>query len=412
MASTGWYDGLAGQRLANHPAGGQKPISIQRYMTDPIYLDYNATTPVAPQVLDAMLPWLREQFGNPSSTHDLGRRAAQAVAHARSQVAELIGALPQEIVFTGCATEANNLALLGVARALIARGASKRHLIISAVEHPAVWAPAMQLRAQGWEVTVVPVDGFGRVCPDDVTTALRDDTALVSVMHANNEVGTLQPITQISQHTRQRGILLHTDAAQSVGKVPVRVDELGVELLTLAGHKFYAPKGIGALYVRCGTPIHPVLYGAEQERGLRPGTENVAAIVALGAAAALASDSLLATQAHLCALRERLHKALTSAIPGLLLNGHPEQRLPNTLHISFPGVSGRALLTEAAGVVSASVGSACHSEQDAVSGVLAAMGVDAGRAAGAVRLSVGRMTTLAEVDLAAEGLTAAWRRLQ
>jgi cysteine desulfurase len=381
-------------------------------MTDPIYLDYNATTPVAPPVLEAMLPWLGAQFGNPSSTHPLGRRAAQAVATARNQVAELIGALPQEIVFTGCATEANNLALLGVARALIASGSPKRHLVISAVEHPAVMVPAMQLRAEGWEVTILPVDGFGRVCTDDVATALRDDTALVSVMHANNEVGTLQPITQISQHTRQRGILLHTDAAQSVGKVPVRVDDLGVDLLTLAGHKFYAPKGIGALYVRGGTPIHPVLYGAEQERGLRPGTENVAAIVAIGAAAALVGDALLATQAQLCALRDRLHNALVAAIPGLQLNGHPELRLPNTLHISFPCVSGRALLTEAASVLAASVGSACHSEQEAVSGVIAAMGVDAGRAAGAVRLSVGRMTTLAEVDLAAAGLFAAWRRLQ
>ncbi|MDO9164914.1 MAG: cysteine desulfurase family protein [Rhodoferax sp.] len=377
-------------------------------MNNPIYLDYNATTPVAPEVLDAMLPWLRGEFGNPSSTHVYGRRAAQAVAAARRQVAELIGAQAQEIVFTGCATEANNLALLGVARAL---GVEKRHLVVSAVEHPAVMVPALYLRDQGWALTVLPVDAFGRISPDALADALRPDTALVSVMHANNEVGTLQPIREISRMTRERGILLHTDAAQSAGKLPLNVDELGVDLLTLAGHKFYAPKGVGALYVRDGTPIRSVLHGAEQEHGLRPGTENVAAIVGLGAAAALARASLLTASEHLCTLRDRLHGDLAASIPCLRLNGHPEHRLPNTLHVSFPGVSGRALLAEAADVVAASVGSACHSEHDAVSGVLAAMGADAARASGAVRLSVGRMTTSEEVKRAAEGLAAAWQRL-
>lgn len=377
-------------------------------MNNPIYLDYNATTPVAPEVLDAMLPWLRGEFGNPSSAHAYGRRAAQAVAAARRQVAELIDAQAQEVVFTGCATESNNLALLGVARAL---GVEKRHLVVSAVEHPAVMAPALYLRDQGWALTVLPVDAFGRISPDALADALRPDTALVSVMHANNEVGTLQPIREISRMTRERGILLHTDAAQSAGKLPLNVDELGVDLLTLAGHKFYAPKGVGALYVRDGTPIRSVLHGAEQEHGLRPGTENVAAIVGLGAAAALARASLLAASEHLRALRDRLHGDLAASIPGLRLNGHPEHRLPNTLHVSFPSVSGRALLAEAADVVAASVGSACHSEHDAVSGVLAAMGADASRAAGAVRLSVGRMTTSEEVKRAAEGLAAAWQRL-
>lgn len=380
-------------------------------MTDPIYLDYNATTPVAPEVLDAMLPWLREQFGNPSSTHAYGRRAAQAVATARCQVADLIGAKPHEIVFTGCATESNNLALLGTARSVIAKGSPKRHIVISAVEHPAVMAPAMQLRAQGWHVTVLPVDALGRVSAEQVAKALRDDTALVSIMHANNEVGTLQPIPEIAAVTRQRGIHLHTDAAQSAGKVPLNVDALGVDLLTLAGHKFYAPKGIGALYVRAGTPVLSVLHGADQEHGLRPGTENVAAIVALGAAAALANVSLENMAAHMLTLRNQLHQALIAAIPGLQLNGHPEQRLPNTLHVSFPGVSGRLLLAEVAEVLAASVGSACHSEHDAVSGVLAAMGVDATRAIGAVRLSVGRMTTSDEVHDAAKSLAIAWHRL-
>jgi cysteine desulfurase len=323
-------------------------------------------------------------------------------------VADLIGAHPHEIVFTGCATEANNLALLGVARAL---GTARRHLVISAVEHPAVMAPAMFLREQGWDVTVVPVDGFGRISLEVLEKSLRTETALVSVMHANNEVGTVQPIREIARLTRERGIVLHTDAAQSAGKLPLNVDELGVDLLTLAGHKFYAPKGVGALYVRAGTPIASVLHGAEQEHGLRPGTENVASIVALGAAAVAAQRSLASSSEHMREMRDHLHRRLAAAIPELKLNGHPEHRLPNTLHVSFPGVSGRALLGEAADAVAASVGSACHSEHDAVSGVLAAMGADAMRATGAVRLSVGRGTTLDEVERAAEALVCAWQQI-
>ncbi|MBW6495024.1 MAG: cysteine desulfurase [Burkholderiaceae bacterium] len=377
-------------------------------MRDPIYLDYNATTPTAPEVFDAMLPWLQAQYGNPSSTHPYGRRAQQAVATARHQVGALIGAQAGEIVFTGCATEANNLALLGVARAL---GTTRRHLVISAIEHPAVLAPAMFLREQGWDLTVVPVDGCGRISLDVLERSLRSETALVSVMHANNEVGTVQPIREIARLTRERGIVLHTDAAQSAGKLPLNVNELGVDLLTLAGHKFYAPKGVGALYVRSGTPIRSVLHGAGQEHGLRPGTENVAAIVALGAAAAIAQGSLPAAAEQMRTTRELLHQRLAATVPKLQLNGHPEHRLPNTLHVSFPGVSGRALLGAAADVVAASVGSACHSEQDAVSGVLAAMGFDSARAAGAVRLSVGRGTTRDEVERAAEALACAWRQL-
>ena len=377
-------------------------------MTDPIYLDHNATTPVAPEVLDAMLPWLRGEYGNPSSTHPYGQRAARAMATARDQVADLIGADAREIVFTGCATEANNLALLGVAHAL---GTGKRHLVVSAVEHPAVMAPALVLRDQGWALTVLPVDAFGRISPDQLANALTPDTALVSVMHANNEVGTLQPIAEIAEITRPRGILLHTDAAQSVGKLPVSVDALGVDLLTIAGHKFSAPKGVGALYIRTGTPIRSVLHGADQERGLRPGTENVALIVAMGAAAALASAALPGLSDRLRSLRDRLHAQLETGVPGLRLNGDPERRLPNTLHVSFPGVSGRSLLAAVSDTVAASVGSACHSEQDAVSGVLAAMGFGAARASGAVRLSVGRVTPPEDIDLAAAALVAAWNRL-
>jgi cysteine desulfurase len=377
-------------------------------MSTPIYLDYNATTPVAPEAADAMQPLLHEAYGNPSSTHAQGQIARQAVAEARRQVAALVGAAPEEIVFTGCATEANNLALLGVAQAL---ADTKRHLVVSAVEHPAVLAPARHLAAQGWQLTIVPVDRYGSVSPQDIARALRPDTALVSVMHANNEVGTIQPIREIAHITRERGVLLHTDAAQSAGKIGIDVDALGVDLLTLAGHKVYATKGVGALYVRKGTRIRPILYGADQEHALRPGTENVPAIVGFGVAARLARERLPEATARLRALRDRLHGLLSAAIPGLMLNGHPKQRLPNTLHVSFPGTTGRALLEQAGHVVAASLGSACHSEHDAVSGVLAAMGADSARAAGAVRLSVGAMTTPDEVNRAAQGLIEAWKAL-
>jgi cysteine desulfurase len=374
----------------------------------PIYLDYNATTPVAPEVLAAMLPYLNERFGNPSSSHPYGMRARQAVAQARDAVAALIGAQTDEIIFTGSATEANNLALLGAARAA---PPDKRHLIVSAIEHPAVMAPAEYLKTLGWEVTTLPVDGYGRADPDDLRRALRPDTFLVSVMHANNEIGTIQPIAELAALVRDHGCLMHTDAAQSAGKVGLDVDELGIDLLTLAGHKFYAPKGVGALYVRRGTPLAGILFGAEQEHGLRPGTENVPHIVALGAAATLAARRLAETAAHMRALRDALHSRLADGVPGLVLNGHPEYRLPNTLHVSFPCVTGRALLAEAAAEVAASVGSACHSEGEAVSGVLAAMGIDATRASGAIRLSTGWPATTQDIERAADALIAAWRRL-
>lgn len=370
-------------------------------MSTPVYLDYNATTPVAAEVLAAMLPYLTQHFGNPSSSHPYGLKAAEAVRAARASVAGLLGAAADEIVFTGSATEANNLALLGVARALTGQ---KRHLLVSAVEHPAVIAPALHLQSEGWELSVIPVDAYGRVDPAEVAAALRPDTALVSIMHANNEVGTIQPVAEIAAITRARGILLHTDAAQSAGKIALDVDALGVDLLTLAGHKFYAPKGVGALYVRRGTPVAPIQFGAGQERGLRPGTENVPQMVGLGAAARLARERLPAATEKLRTLRDGLHRRLSAAVPGLMLNGHPSERLPTTLNVSFPGISGRELLARVAARVAASVGSACHSDTDTVSGVLAAMGCDARRAAGAVRLSVGWMTTPEEVEAAAAAL--------
>ncbi|MBI5901682.1 MAG: cysteine desulfurase [Rhodocyclales bacterium] len=376
-------------------------------MNQPIYLDYNATTPIAVEVVSAMRPWIEAQFGNPSSSHAYGLAARQAVAEARTNVAELIGAVDGEIVFTGSATEANNLALLGMARAAPAH---KRHLLVSDVEHPAVMQPALHLREYGWDLSIVPVDAYGRVDPEAVRAALRPDTALVSVMHANNEVGTLQPVAEIAQLAHANGSLMHADAAQSAGKVEIDVDRLGVDLLTLAGHKFYAPKGVGALFVRSGTPLKPIVFGADQEHGLRPGTENVAQIVGLGAAAWLAQLRFHQAASHLEMLRDELHALLSAAVPGLELNGHPHLRLPNTLHVSFPGVSGRDLLATTTGVA-ASVGSACHSDADAVSGVLAAMGCDALRTRGAVRLSVGFPTTAEEIARAAEALSDAWRRL-
>ena len=374
-------------------------------MNTPIYLDYNATTPVNPLVADAIEPYLREHFGNPSSNHVYGRNAHQAVERAREQVASLIGAHADEIVFTGCATEANNLAIRGAARALVDKG---RHLITSAVEHPAVEQPFQRLSDDGWEVTVIPVDSYGQVDPAKLSEALRNDTVLVSIMHANNEVGTIQPVEEIAAITRPRGILLHTDAAQSVAKIPVSVDDLGVDLLTLAGHKFYATKGVGALYVRRGTTLQPVLVGAGHEAGLRPGTENVPAIVGLGEAARLAKEHKSTTR-QLRERRDQLHTRLAEAIPRLLLNGHPEQRLPNTLNLSFPGIDGRDLLAHVEDELAASVGSACHEDDEAVSGVLGAMGIETERARSAVRLSIGTPTTDVEIERAAEALTAAWQ---
>ena len=378
-------------------------------MTKPVYLDYNATTPIDPQVADAIVPFLREHFGNPSSAHIYGRRAREAVEQARDEAARLIGATAEEIVFTGCATEANNLAIQGVARAL--RGA-KRHLITSAIEHPSVLQPFLRLQADGWGLTILPVDRNGCVDPADVARALRADTALVSVMHANNETGTIQPVAEIAAIARPHGVLVHTDAAQSIGKIAVNVDALGVDLLTLAGHKFYAPKGVGVLYVRRGIPMASVLVGAEQERGLRPGTENVPAIVGLGKAAELARQRLPEAQPRLRQLRDLLHGLLLGQIPGLVLNGHLTERLPNTLNVSFPDVDGRALLQHASERVAASVGAACHGDGHEVSGVLAAMSVPPAQARGAVRLSVGLPLSNDDAQQAAHALVAAWRQLK
>ena len=370
----------------------------------PIYLDYNATTPVAPAVLEAMLPYLAQHFGNPSSDHDYGQTTAAAVARARRQVADLLGCAPDEIVFTGGGSESDNHALLG---RVWASGLTRPHLVTSAIEHPAVLTTCRFLERQGAEVTYLPVDGQGRVDPDSVRRALRPGTVVVSVMHANNEVGTLQPLAEIAAICREAGVPLHSDAAQSVGKVPTRVDELGVDLLTIAGHKLYAPKGIGALYVRRGTPLEPLIHGAGHENGRRAGTENVPYIVALGAAAELASQSLAAEGERQRALRERLHQLLSER-NDVSLNGHPHERLPNTLSLRFAGLDGNQLLA-ATPEVAASTGSACHAGLSEPSPVLLALGVPPGEAIGTLRLSLGRPTTAGEVERAAAALTRAAR---
>ena len=361
-----------------------------------IYLDYNATTPVAPEVARAMQPFLAGEFGNPSCDYPLGLKAREAVSRARRQVADLLGAAPEDIVFTSGATEANNTVLKGVA-AKFGQG----RIITGATEHPSVLAPARFLQSQGFEVVVLPVDGAGRVDPDEVRRALTPGTILISIMHANNETGALQPVAEIGALARRIGVLCHTDAAQSVGKIPVDVGELPVDFLTVAGHKFYAPKGVGALYVRPGTAFTPLLHGASQERGRRAGTENVPYMVALGEACRLAREHLAPDAAHLKKLRDLLHERLRASFPGLVLNGPEVERLSNTLNVSFPGIAGCDLM---AGVpqVAASLGSACHAGQEAASPVLAAMGVSPEVARGAVRFSVGRYTTAAQVEEAAD----------
>ena len=372
---------------------------------DPIYLDHNATTPILPEVVDAMLPYLRDHFGNPSSAHIYGNRAHDAVERGRHQVASLIGCDAEEIVFTSGGTEANNLAIVGTTQQ-----AARRRLITSVIEHPATASPAAWLGQQGWQVVRAGVDLAGRVQLAQIEAALAEATALVTVMHSNNETGVLQPIKEVAAAAHRAGAFVHTDAAQSVGKVRIRVAELGVDLLSLAGHKLYAPKGVGALYVRRQTPLCPFLRGAGHERGLRPGTENVASIVGLGAACEIAARDLAAEAERVRRLRDRLWQRMASEIPALAINGHETDRLPNTLNVRFPGVSGTELLN-ATPEIAASTQSACHTGGESPSSVLLAMGLPAELALGAVRLTLGRSTTERLVDDAAAALVRSWRGL-
>jgi cysteine desulfurase len=372
---------------------------------NPIYLDHNATTPVDPRVVRACLPYLTEHWGNPSSGHVYGTAARAAVNAARNAVAALVGSTAGEVVFTGGGSDSDTLAIRGAGLAHRHRG---NHVITQVTEHPAVLAACDGLRRlHGFRVTVLPVDRHGLVDPTDLEAALTDDTVLVSVMHANNETGTVQPVRALADLAHSRGALIHTDASQSVGKVEVSVRDLGVDLLTLTGHKFYAPKGVGALHVRAGLRLEPSVYGGGQERGFRAGTENVALIAALGCAAELVEGDA----ERLRGLRELLHDELSALLPGrVLLNGHPTHRLPNTLNVSIEGVAGHELLA-ACPAIAASTGSACHEGTHEPSPVLTAMGLSTGRALGAVRLSVGRWTTEADVRRAAADLTEAARRL-
>lgn len=377
-------------------------------MSQPIYLDYNATTPIAGEVAAAMRPYLEGHFGNPSSSHRYGIEARRAVERARRQAAELIGAEPDEIVFTSGGSEANNTAILGTARALRDRG---RHIVTSSIEHPAVTEVCRFLEAEGWRVTWLPVDAEGRVDPAALERALAPDTVLVTIMHANNEVGTIQPIAEIARRARARGVRVHTDAAQSAGKIPVRVDALGVDLLSIAGHKLYAPKGVGALYVRRGTALAKMIHGASHEQDRRAGTENVLEIVGLGAAAEIAARELDRHAAHMRSMRDRLQQALVTRVPDLHRNGAAEERLPNTLSVSFPGLEANTILDEL-DEVAASAGAACHADQITVSHVLTAMGVPERIAMGTIRLSVGRETTPEEIDQAAQRIVDVVQRLR
>jgi cysteine desulfurase len=364
-----------------------------------IYLDYNGTTPIDPAVAQAIAPYLTDHFGNPSSTHAYGQPAQQAMETARRSVAAFIGASPEEIIFTGGGSESDNLAIQGVAMALKDRG---NHIVTQTTEHPAVVKCCRYLQSHmGFNVTFLPVDRTGTVDPQALADAITPRTTLVSIMHANNETGTIQPIAEFAAIAHKHGVIFHSDAAQSAGKVQTNVDELGVDLLTLVGHKVYAPKGIGALYVRAGTPLDSVIHGASQERGRRAGTENVPYIVGLGVACRLAHEKLESDMPRVQRLRDRFQDCL--AKDGWILNGHPVERLPNTLNMSRTGLDGEMILAHTP-EIAASTGAACHAGRTEPSSVLLAMGISRDQALGAVRLSLGRWTTDVQVDQAAVAL--------
>ncbi len=373
-------------------------------LDSPIYLDYNGTTPIDPEVAQAIIPYLTEHFGNPSSGHAYGYAAHEAMATARKRVADLIGASPDEIVFTAGGSESDNLAIHGVAMALKDRG---NHIVTQQTEHPAVLASCRYLEKRlGFKVTYLSVDRTGLVDPRALAGAIMPGTVLVTIMHANNETGTLQSIAELSAVARARGVLFHTDAAQSAGKVEVNVNELGVDLLTMAAHKIYAPKGIGALYVRTGTPLDPLIHGASQERGRRAGTENVPYMAGMGRACEIAKERLQRDIPVIQKLRDKLQQRLDAQ--GWMLNGHPALRLPNTLNISAPGTDGEEILKRAP-QIAASTGAACHAGRTEPSTVLLSMGIPRSQALGAVRLSLGRWTTETQIDEVAEALIRAAR---
>ncbi len=379
-------------------------------MTQRIYLDHAATTPVDPEVLAAMLPYFTEKFGNASNPHSFSREARAALDEARQQVAQLIGAQPDEIVFTSGGTESDNFALVGTAFRWRDKG---KRIVISAIEHHAITHTADFLRREmGFEVVVVPVDKYGVVSPDAVAKQLTDDTVVVSVMMANNEIGTIEPIADIAKVVKERGIVFHTDAVQAVGQVPVNVNELGVDLLTLTAHKFYGPKGIGALYIRRGTRMFSLIHGGEQERGRRAGTENVPGIVGLGKACEIARRDMTESSARITALRDRLIRGILERIPDVRLNGHPTDRLPNNVHICVRGVAGEVMQMnlDLAGIA-VSIGSACTSGALEPSHVLKAIGVPREWVMGPLRLTLGHSTTEEDVDRTVDELANIVERL-
>lgn len=378
-------------------------------MKKPIYLDYNATTPHDPEVIEAMRPFFEEEFGNPSSSHYYGSKPKQAVATAREQVAALLNCQPQEIIFTSGGTESNNFAIIGCAEALRHRG---QHIITSQIEHPAVIEVCRFLEIAGFVITYLPVDEFGRVNTAEVEAAIQAETILVSIMHANNEVGTIEPVKQISELARKYDIVVHTDAAQSVGKIPVDVNQLGVDLLSIAGHKLYAPKGVGALFIRQGLGPTKLMHGAGQEMGVRPGTENVMEIAGLGKACEIARRDLEKNRLHMQAMRDRLYEGLKKKCEPVKLNGDLHKRLPNTLSISFRNLEANKILDEIAATVAASAGAACHSDTVEVSAVLEAMNVPLEWAQGTLRLTTGRMTTAADIEKAIQVISSAIKHLR
>ncbi len=374
----------------------------------PIYLDYNATTPIDPEVAEAMRPFLYDNFGNPSSHHWYGAQARKAVEGARLQIAALIGCKVDEIIFTSGGSESNNHAIKGAALANRSRG---NHIIATAIEHPAVTEVCKHLEHRGFRVTYLPVDAEGLLDPADVARAVTPQTILITVMHANNEVGTIQPVAEVAAIARAHGISMHTDAAQSLGKIPTLVDDLGVDLLSIAGHKLYAPKGIGALYIRRGVKLDKLIHGADHEQNLRAGTESVLLAVGLGKACEIAGRDLERNMKRMQATRDRLHEALANEIEGIKLNGHESKRLPNTLSLSFANIEADTLLSEIEGVA-ASAGAACHSDSVDLSPTLTAMGVPLEYAMGAIRFSTGRTTSEEEIDRAVEIISSAVRRLR
>ena len=363
----------------------------------PIYLDYNGTTPLDPHVIEAMAPFLETEFGNPSSSHWYGIIPKKAVETARSQVAGLLGCSPHEIIFTSGGTESNNHAITGIARAYRTKG---NHIITSRIEHPAVLEVCRFLEGFGFETTYLPVDNQGLVSKSDVEKSIRPETILITIMHANNEVGTIQPIEKISRIAKEHGIVMHTDAAQSIGKIETRVSTLGIDLLSIAGHKVYAPKGIGALYIRQSIMPEKFCHGAGQEMGLRAGTENVSGIVGLGKACEIADRDLKNNIEHIKTLRDRLHDGLFCELEQIKSNGHPDKRLPNTLSLCFKGLEANRILEEIGLEVAASAGAACHSDTVEISHVLQAMNIPIDWAKGTLRFSVGRMTTIEQIILA------------